>query len=294
MLSDADTRGKIVEWLWHLKKKGLAEVSIYRYSFTLHQLARECDVFNPEAVKDVISKKQWCNVTKAITVTIYNEFAKWLGLQWEPPIYKPVRKLPFIPTEKELDQFIAAAGPKLATFLQLLRETGVRKGEALKLRWIDVDFERKVIQVNAPEKGSNPRILLISSKLIAMLHRLPKQNERIFTRSIPTNLFIQRKRIARKLGNPRILQIHLHTLRHFFGTMQYHFTKDIIHVQQLLGHRDIKSTMLYIQLEQALFQTSDEFHAAVANTVEEACKLVEAGFEYVTEIHGVKIFRKRK
>ncbi|MCW4016883.1 MAG: hypothetical protein NWF06_10975 [Candidatus Bathyarchaeota archaeon] len=38
----------------------------------------------------------------------------------------------------------------------------------------------------------------------------------------------------------------------------------------------------------------DEFVSATAKTVEEACKLIEAGFEYITELEGVKLFRKRK
>ncbi len=63
----------------------------------------------------------------------------------------------------------------------------------------------------------------------------------------------------------------------------------------MLGYRDIKSTMLYINLEHALFQgINDEFHVKTAKTVEEACKLVEVGFEYVTIVDGVQIFRKRK
>jgi hypothetical protein len=50
-----------------------------------------------------------------------------------------------------------------------------------------------------------------------------------------------------------------------------------------------------ITIENALFtEANDEFHVRTAKTVEEACKLVEVGFEYVTEIDGVKIFRKRK
>jgi len=50
--------------------------------------------------------------------------------------------------------------------------------------------------------------------------------------------------------------------------------------------------MLYIQIEENLFQNQpDEFHTA---TVKDACKLIEVGFEYVTEISGTKIFRKRK
>ena len=41
--------------------------------------------------------------------------------------------------------------------------------------------------------------------------------------------------------------------------------------------------MKYINLENAIFQTAnDEFFVKVATNVEEACKLIEAGFEYVT------------
>jgi len=39
---------------------------------------------------------------------------------------------------------------------------------------------------------------------------------------------------------------------------------------------------------------SDEYSSAVAKTLDEARKLVEAGFEYVTDIDGSKLFRKRK
>jgi hypothetical protein len=39
---------------------------------------------------------------------------------------------------------------------------------------------------------------------------------------------------------------------------------------------------------------NDDFHSATAKTVEEAQKLVEAGFEYVCCFDHVKVFRKRK
>ena len=64
-----------------------------------------------------------------------------------------------------------------------------------------------------------------------------------------------RKVAARKLGNPRLLEITFITFRHWFGTMEYHKTKDILHVQRLLGHRNIQNTLIYIDLEDAeLFQ----------------------------------------
>ena len=77
--------------------------------------------------------------------------------------------------------------------------------------------------------------------------------------------------------------------------MLYHQTKDILYVKEFLGHTDIKNTLLYIQLEQALFkETSDEFTVRVAKTPEEIKTLLEVGFEYVCEKDGLLFFRKRK
>jgi hypothetical protein len=45
----------------------------------------------------------------------------------------------------------------------------------------------------------------------------------------------------------------------------------------------------------AIFQNADEaYHVKVAETLQEACKLLEVGFEYVTDLNGAKLFRKRK
>ena len=54
--------------------------------------------------------------------------------------------------------------------------------------------------------------------------------------------------------------------------------------------------LIYINLENAVFHNkrNDEFTVRVVDNVEEACELVEAGFEYVTDMDGQKIFRKRK
>jgi len=72
---------------------------------------------------------------------------------------------------------------------------------------------------------------------------------------------------------------------------EYHGTRDILYVKQLLGHKRIENTMLYMQL---ITFESDEYASAVAGNLDEARSLVEADFEYVTEVEGVKFFRKRK
>jgi len=94
-----------------------------------------------------------------------------------------------------------------------------------------------------------------------------------------------------KLQNPRLLQITFHTLRHWKATTEYHRTRDILYVKQLLGHKQIQNTMLYTQL---ISFESDEYSSAVAKSLEDARKLVEAGFEYVTDMDECKLFRKRK
>jgi len=73
--------------------------------------------------------------------------------------------------------------------------------------------------------------------------------------------------------------------------MEYHRTKDILHVMEMLGHRDIKSTLIYTQL--VSFE-GNEYHVKAAKTLEEDEELLKAGFEYVTERDGIKIYRRRK
>lgn len=106
----------------------------------------------------------------------------------------------------------------------------------------------------------------------------------------------QRKRLASKLKNPRVLRITFKTFRHWKGTMEYHRTKDILHVMQVLGHKNIKNTLVYVTLAEELFKGQQEYVSKVAKDAKEACSLVEAGFEYVTGEYtdGGKIFKKPK
>ena len=96
-----------------------------------------------------------------------------VGGKWDPPKYQSIRKMPFIPTEPEIDQLIAGCSLRMATFLQLLKETGARCGEIWWLNWTDIDFESKVVNIT-PEKNSNPRVTHLSNKLLEMLEHLPK------------------------------------------------------------------------------------------------------------------------
>jgi hypothetical protein len=110
------------------------------------------------------------------------------------------------------------------------------------------------------------------------------------------NFHWTRKRLAYRTQNPRIKEIHLHTFRHWHGTMLYHSTKDIVLVKERLGHKSITSTQIYVQLLQT--KGKEDYVSKVATTLEEAQTLIELGFEYVTDMQfgemTYKLFRKRK
>jgi len=289
------SKSKIIEFAWWMKKEGYAETTITRRARILATMARRGAILlDPESVKETIAKQQTWNLkTKEIAVEAYACFLKMVGGKWNPPMYKPAKKLPFIPTEQEIDSLIAGSNKKTAAFLQLLKETGMRCGEAWMLKLTDLDPDNRLVKVT-PEKGSDPRALKISNKLVAMLNALPQTQPEVFKgsmRHFARSFRRQRAKVAHKLQNQRILKITFHTLRHWKATMEYAVTKDILHVMKLLGHRSIQNTLLYTQLVN--FE-SDQFHSAVAKSVDEGQKLVEAGFEYVCDFNDVKLFRKRK
>ena len=138
----------------------------------------------------------------------------------------------------------------------------------------------------------------MSQRLVSLLESLPRDHaDRVFSElSMPLdhhrdNFGQQRKRLAQKLRNPRLGKITFKTFRHFKATMEYHRTKDILHVMQVLGHKNIKNTLVYTHLVNL---EGDEYVSKVAWNLEEACKLVDAGFDYVTDVEGAKLSKKRK
>jgi integrase len=293
------TKGKILQFALYLKMQGCSEHTVKGWGQKLNRLTRSAGLESPESVKKYLASLDIAESSKHAFCTAYTAFLKWQGRTWTAPKYKGTQKIPeFIPTEKEIDALIAGCGKKTATILQALKETGMRIGECLSLTWSCVSPEAHTITLNTPEKNSLPRIFKVSSKLIGMLEMLPKNSDKVFCRSSPRNASVclaqQRKKIAKKLVNPRIAKIHFHLIRYWKGTMEYHKTQNIIQVQRLLGHKSILNTQLYVNLEQAIFEIAEDYEVKIAETLEEACKLLEVGFEYVTDMEGKKLFRKRK
>ena len=226
LIDNQDNKGKIIEYLWYMKKQGYAKTTVQTYVSIIKLLHKKnADLKDPESVKEVILQQiTWGNGRKWNVVKAYTLFLKMQDLTWEKPKYKPIQKAPLIPTEKEIDQLIAGCSKQVATFLQVLKETGARRGEAFNLKWKDIDLATTQLTIT-PEKGSLPRQFRISTKLARMIGTLSQRPGRIWQYSNIDNLDKsfrrQKKRIAFKLQNPKLLKIHFHLLRHWKATTEY-------------------------------------------------------------------------
>ena len=293
-------KSNILNLCWELKKKGRANDTIKNYRKALYVLAKNCDLDKPESVRTFLATLDRTNGYKKQLCCAYDNYAKMYNLKWNKPKYHVPPKMPKIPQEAKIDLIIANASPKLRTAIAMSKDTGLRPVELMRLRLRDIDLQKGAVYPETAKHGS-PRVLKLSKRTLHMLTEYIARaniepNDKIFTwwNSDKYGQFFRtaRNKTAEKMSDPSIKCIRLYDLRHYFATMLYNRTKDILFVKQQMGHKKIATTLIYTQLLQ--FEKDDNYTCKVAQTVEQATELIENGFEYVTEMEGLKLFRKRK
>ncbi|WP_233268063.1 tyrosine-type recombinase/integrase [Algibacter sp. L3A6] len=161
------------------------------------------------------------------------------------------RKLPNVLSKSDVKNlFDATKNLKHKTLLILVYSSGLRIGEALKLRIKDIDFERGLIHIKSA-KGKKDRYTLLSKALIPILksyinHYTP--NSYLFEGRFgdPYTQVSARQVFKKSLLNAGIKKYStLHTLRHSFATHLLEAGTDIRYIQELLGHNSPKTTMIY-------------------------------------------------
>ena len=295
-------RGAIIEFAFWMQKQGYDSETIENRSYMLQRLvALGANPENPESIKEVIAvQPTWSESYKALMVDSYSLFLKWQKKSWDPPRYRIVSVMGYVPPEKDLNDLIAAMPKAKSAFLQGLKDTGADPGELGAVRDIDVNRTAMTVAINYPVKGHNRRVLRVSVAFIDKIATLPKRADGLIFNypALRDNYSLQRNTVARKLANQNIAKISFTSFRRWKGTVEYHRTKDLLHVQKLLGHKKIDNTLIYIDYEKAVFGTceNEAYVSRVASNTKEACELIEAGFEYVTGEYsdGGKIFRMKK
>jgi integrase len=283
---------------WWMKKEAYAISTIEAVRKRLNYLAKNCPLREPEVVKVFIAEKTCSNAFKETLVEAYDLYCQANGIVWNKPFYDRYDKLPKIPSEEKLNMIIARSSKIFALILSMMRDLGTRPIEITWLKVKDIDLEKGIVTITSAKHCVGRTLRLKSQTLVMLnayvLHKKLAQNDRIFpvkSSSVSEGYRRFRNQLADNLGDISLKSIRLYDFRHFKATMEYHRTKDLLYVKRLLGHKDLRTTLRYTQLIEI---EGDEFHSATAKNIQEAQKLIEQGFEYVTEMDNIKLFRRRK
>ena len=161
---------------------------------------------------------------------------------------------------------------------ELLYSSGLRLSEICRLNLIDLDLKERTCIVTG--KGNKTRIVPVGRKAIqAIRDWLIHRSDLIITKKTNTEavfLNIKGKRIS-----PRSIQLRLeklcelrgipginpHMLRHSFASHVLESSGDLRAVQEMLGHSDIGTTLIYTKLDfQHLAKVYDKAHPRAKKT----------------------------
>lgn len=146
------------------------------------------------------------------------------------------------PCEKDrlLSEAKRSGNTTLHTAIVVALETAMRQGEILKLKWSDVDFDKRQIIVRDTKNGSN-RLVAMSRSLKAHLTAVQKPTDCLFA---ITNSGLQHafKRLVRQL---QMHDLRFHDLRHEAISSFFEMGLSVPEVQLMSGHRTLDQLMRY-------------------------------------------------
>ena len=192
----------------------------------------------------------------AISV-VFSYACREYGLQ-----VNPIRKIPSLPENNERTRFLSEAErtrlfsscrashwDKLYLIVLLAITTGARKGELIKLRWNDIDFDRRTAYV-ATTKNGQPKVLPLTDSVIKELQLFNKNDSSlIFASKIKEEVaYCFTKPWKRALEDAEIEDFRFHDLRHSCASYLAQSGASLLEIADVLGHKQISVTKRYAHL----------------------------------------------
>ncbi len=161
-------------------------------------------------------------------------------------------------SREEVAQLLhAARTPGERILLMALYASGARNAELTHLKVSDIDSQRMVVHIRGG-KGRKDRDVMLSPKLLVAL----RAHWRYYHRKSSTWLFPSHYRKDRPIDTKTVWyacqkaaqraglqkRVYPHLLRHCFATHLYEAGADFRTIQVLLGHEDLKDTLIYVHL----------------------------------------------
>jgi len=183
-----------------------------------------------------------------------------LGRSWDTlrlPRGKKPKQLPLVLSQDELERLFAAVSYlKHRALLVTLYSAGLRVSEATHLKVSDIDSSRMLIRVRQG-KGRKDRYTLLAQRTLPLLRaywRKHQPHDWLFP-GRPDDQPIQEQTarlvFRQALNRAQIIKpASPHSLRHSFATHLLEQGIDLCHIQRLMGHASIRTTVRYIHVSQ--------------------------------------------
>ncbi|MEK6272462.1 MAG: site-specific integrase [Actinomycetota bacterium] len=212
----------------------------------------------------------------------------------------------FLDTE-ELDAVVRVeTGDELAPTLALVYRTavmtGLRQGELIALRWQDVDWPAGRIRVrrsyvrgefSSPKSRRGSRSVPLADELAGELERHYQASawqadaDLVFPHPRlggPLDRSKVRKRFKAAVKSAGVREVRFHDLRHTFGTRMAGAGVPMRTLQEWMGHRDFKTTLIYADYSPSVHER-EWVEAAFARATTGATKLSEPERTEVASAH---------
>jgi excisionase family DNA binding protein len=157
-------------------------------------------------------------------------------------------------SEEEQPRLFKELAEHMKPLILAALHTGMREGELLKLRWQNVDFEKRQIKVEMT-KSKKTRFIPINSVLFDELERL--KLKRVEEQRVFPFKYIQKawENARRRAG---LEDLTFHDLRRTFGTRLLEAGVDIVTISKLYGHSSISVTQRYLHPKDKLSKEAVE------------------------------------
>lgn len=187
---------------------------------------------------------------------MYNVAIKWKVFEGRNPVndvklYKEDNHQPRYLTKPELEKLLSVSNDKIKAIITVAVNTGMRRAEIFGLKWRDVNFQENFICLLKTKSGKKRYIPLnevVKNALIAV--RKHPQSDYIFHKDDGQPLKDIRSIFGLALERAGIKNCRFHDLRHTFASHLAMNGVDFITLRELMGHADLKTTLIYAHLSQ--------------------------------------------
>lgn len=152
-------------------------------------------------------------------------------------------------TKEEEKKLLEYASDTMKNVILFALETAMRQSEIAKLKWSDIDFQKRIAHVKDAKNGED-RFVPLSEKAIQILIDVKKNNRVIDINNTVFNLSSNaiKKAFMRIKKKANIKDLRFHDLRHEAISRWAEKGFDVMELAMISGHKDIKMLKRYTHL----------------------------------------------